>query len=703
MLFIHCSIYNLNYTMAKKSDSQSEALNLFSNIENNNLSQIEKKIQDLRKELEKHNYQYYVLSSPTISDKEFDQKLSELIELESVNPEFFDPNSPTQRVGSDINTTFEQVAHTYPMLSLSNTYSEGEVLDFYNRTKKLINTDFELVCELKYDGTSISLQYENGKLARAITRGDGEKGDDVTSNIKTIRSIPLQLQGNDYPEKFEIRGEILMPWPVFEQLNKEREQQEEPLFANPRNAASGTLKLQNSAEVAKRKLDGYFYYLLGENLPFDTHFQNLQSAKSWGFKVSDAIKLCKNPEEVFEFLDFWNIERKNLPVATDGVVIKVNSLTQQKNLGFTAKAPRWAIAYKFQAEQAATKLLSVSYQVGRTGAVTPVANLEAVQLSGTTIKRASLHNADIIESLDLHIGDTVFIEKGGEIIPKITSVDFSKRDETKEKVQFISNCPECNTPLIRMEGEAAHYCPNENNCPPQIKGRIEHFVMRKAMNIDGLGVETIQLLFSHNLLKNSADIYSLRVEDLSKLERLGEKSALNIVNSIEKSKNVPFERVLFALGIRFVGETIAKKLAFSFKSIDNLSSKSIEELTAVDEIGERIAQSVTTYFSDEQNKELVQRLKENGLQFEIDEKLEQAKSEKLQGRIIVISGTFSQHSRDEYKKLIEQNGGKNSGSVSSKTSFILAGENIGPEKLKKAEKLGIQRMNEDEFLSLLSE
>jgi len=657
-------------------------------------------IESIRRELEQHNYNYYVLSAPSISDFEFDAKLRQLQELEAQYPEFFDPNSPTQRIGSDIASGFEQVAHVYPMLSLGNTYSEGEVGDFYERVRKGLNEDFELVCELKYDGTSISITYENGELVRAVTRGDGEKGDDVTANVKTIRSIPLRLRGN-YPPKFEIRGEILMPWLVFEELNTEREAQEEQLFANPRNAASGTLKLQNPAVVASRKLDAYFYYMLGEKLPSDLHSGNLMVARSWGFKVSDATKVCRTLEDVFAFINYWDVERKNLPVATDGIVIKVNSLTQQKNLGFTAKSPRWAIAYKFQAEKAVTRLNSVSYQVGRTGAVTPVANLDPVQLSGTTVKRASLHNADIIEGLDLYIGDMVFVEKGGEIIPKITAVDKDARFLIGDKVRFIKNCPECGAELVRFEGEAAHYCPNENACPPQIKGKMEHFVSRKAMNIDGLGSETINLLYQNGLLHTIADIYELKIPDLIRLERLGTKSAYNIKDGAEKSKEVPFERIVFALGIRFVGETIAKKLAYAFKNIEALERATLDELIAVDEIGERIAQSVVRYFSDQTNIEVVERLKSFGLQMSLSDEKLQAHSDALAGLSIVISGTFSQHSRDEYKTMIEMNGGKNVGSVSAKTSFILAGENMGPEKLKKAEKLGVKLVDEKTFLSML--
>lgn len=661
---------------------------------------IKDQIESLRRELEQHNYNYYVLSMPTISDFDFDEKLKQLQELEMAHPEFFDPNSPTQRVGSDIASGFDQVAHVYPMLSLGNTYSIGEVQDFYERVRKSLNEAFELVCELKYDGTSISLTYKDGLLQRAVTRGDGEKGDDVTANVKTIRSIPLRLHGN-YPENFEIRGEILMPWSVFDELNKEREAQEEQLFANPRNAASGTLKLQNSAVVASRKLDAYFYYLLGENLPSESHYDNLQLAHAWGFKISTATRVCKNLQEVADFINYWDSERKNLPVATDGIVIKVNALNQQKNLGFTAKSPRWAIAYKFQAEKAVTRLNSVSYQVGRTGAVTPVANLDPVQLSGTTVKRASLHNADIIEALDLHIGDMVFVEKGGEIIPKITAVDVDARLLIGDKVKFIKKCPECGADLIRFEGEAAHYCPNDNACPPQIKGKMEHFVSRKAMNIDGLGSETIHLLFENGLLKDIADIYELKVADLARLERLGNKSAQNIKTSCEKSKEVPFERVVFALGIRFVGETVAKKLAMAFKNIETLENATYDELIAVDEIGDRIAQSVLKYFADERNVMMLSRLKSYGLTMSVSEDKFQKAGDALQGLTFVISGTFAFHSRDEYKNLIEQNGGKNVGSVSSKTSYILAGENMGPEKLKKAESLGVQLINETDFLKMI--
>lgn len=666
------------------------------------MDSVKHQIEHLRTELSQHNYNYYVLNQPTISDFEFDSKMRDLQKLEQENPQYFDPNSPTQRVGADRSDAFVQVEHQYPMMSLANTYNEGDLAEFYERTRKALNEDFEIVCELKYDGTSISLIYENGNLVKAVTRGDGVRGDDVTANVRTIRSIPLKLRG-DYPDKFEIRGEILMPWTVFEKLNKEREEQEEPLFANPRNAASGTLKLLNSSEVARRGLDAYLYYVLGENLPYKTHWENLQKAKEWGFKISSAIKICHSLPEVMDYLDYWNLERKNLPVATDGMVLKVNNLAQQKRLGYTAKSPRWAIAYKFQAEKEKTKLLSVSFQVGRTGVITPVANLEPVQLSGTIVKRASLHNADIIAGLDLHIGDMVFVEKGGEIIPKIVSVDVDARTpELGPKVHFIQNCPECGTPLVRNEDEAAHYCPNEDGCPPQIKGRIEHFVSRKAMNIDGLGTETIALLYDCGLLKDTADIYDLKVSDLARLERLGEKSAANIKAGIETSKKVPFARVLFALGIRFVGETVAKKLVNSFLSIDALQNASVEELIEVDDIGDRIAESVYEYLHQIKHLTLIKRLKAAGLQFSTERK-ERSDSGVLKGLSIVISGTFLHHSRDEYKELIEKFGGKNVSSVSSKTDYILAGENMGPAKLEKAEKMGIKLLNENDFLKMIGE
>lgn len=662
---------------------------------------IREQIEALRKELSEHNHRYYVLNAPLISDFDFDQKLRRLQELEEQHPEFHDPLSPTCRVGSDINTSFQQVAHLYPMLSLSNTYTEGELTDFYDRVQKALGDEpFELVCELKYDGTSISLIYEDGALLRAVTRGDGVKGDDVTTNVKTIRSIPLRLTG-DYPPAFEIRGEILMPWAVFDAINSEREAQEEALFANPRNAGSGTLKLQNSAMVAARRLDSYLYSVLGENLPFKEHSESLQAARSWGFKVSDATKVCKTKEEVLDFIRHWDVERKALPVATDGIVIKVNRFDQQRRLGFTAKSPRWAIAYKYQAEKALTRLLAVSYQVGRTGAVTPVANLDPVLLSGTTVKRASLHNADIIATLDLHIGDMVYVEKGGEIIPKITAVDMDHRASDGEKVQFITQCPECGATLVRIEGEAAHYCLNDSACPPQIKGKMEHFVSRKAMNIEGLGSETIQLLYANNMLHTIADIYELKMEGLSRLERLGQKSAQNILQSIDRSREVPFERVLFALGIRFVGETVAKKLALAFKDIDRLMDATLEELVAVDEIGERIAQSVIDYRADERNREMLERLREAGLQLQLSEERMQKHSTRLDGQSIVISGVFSRYNRDEYKAMIEQHGGKNVGSISSKTSFVLAGENMGPEKQKKALQLGVALIDEAAFLQML--
>ena len=663
---------------------------------------VKEKIDQLRADLHRHNYNYYVLNAPEISDKEFDDRMRELQDLEKEHPEYQDDNSPTMRVGSDLNKNFTQVAHKYPMLSLGNTYSESEVTDFYDRVKKALNEDFEICCELKYDGTSISLTYENGKLVRAVTRGDGEKGDDVTDNVKTIRTIPLVLHGS-YPELFEIRGEILMPWEVFEELNREKEAREEPLFANPRNAASGTLKLQNSAIVASRKLDAYLYYLLGEELPCDGHYENLQAAAGWGFKTSEHMKKAHSLEEVFEYIRYWDTERKNLPVATDGIVLKVNSMRQQKNLGFTAKSPRWAIAYKFQAERALTRLNKVTYQVGRTGAVTPVANLDPVQLSGTIVKRASLHNADIIEGLDLHIGDMVYVEKGGEIIPKITGVDKDARSMLiGEKVKFITHCPECGSKLIRYEGEAAHYCPNETSCPPQIKGKIEHFISRKAMNIDGLGPETVDMFYRLGLIKNTADLYQLTADDIKNLDRMGEKSAENIIKGIEASKEVSFERVLFALGIRFVGETVAKKIAKSFNDIDELENANLEKLINIDEIGEKIAQSILTYFANPLNCELIERLKSTGLQLYRREEDLSGYTDKLAGQSIVISGVFTHHSRDEYKELIEKNGGKNVGSISAKTSFILAGENMGPAKLEKAQKLGVQIMSEDEFLALIS-
>lgn len=641
------------------------------------------RIDQLREELHVHNYNYYVLNAPVISDLEFDKLMRELQDLEALHPEYYDPNSPSVRVGSDLNKNFTQVEHKYPMLSLGNTYSQAEVTEFYERVSKSLNEEFELCCEMKYDGTSISLTYEDGKLVRAVTRGDGVRGDDVTDNVKTIRSIPLVLHGEGYPKNFEIRGEILMPWNVFEELNRERELREEPLFANPRNAASGTLKSQNSAVVANRKLDAYLYYLLGDNLPHDGHYENLQEAAKWGFKISHISRKARTLQEVFDFINYWDVERKNLPVATDGIVLKVNSLRQQRNLGYTAKSPRWAIAYKFQAERALTKLEKVTYQVGRTGAVTPVANLDPVQLSGTVVRRASLHNADIIASLDLHIGDMVYVEKGGEIIPKITGVEVSARPAGSEKVTFITHCPECGSELVRYEDEAAYYCTNETACPPQIKGKIEHFISRRAMNIEGLGPETVDLFYQEGLIHDIADLYTLQTADICRLERMGEKSAENIIQGIERSKEVPYERVLFALGIRFVGETVAKKVAKAFRSIEALASANLDDLIHVDEIGEKIAGSIIQYFANEKNRILVERLRQSGLKLEADEEDLSGYSDKLKGMSIVISGVFARHSRDEYKALIEKHGGKNVGSISKKTSFILAGDNMGPSKLEK--------------------
>lgn len=661
------------------------------------------RIDQLREELHVHNYNYYVLNAPVISDLEFDKLMRELQDLEALHPEYYDPNSPSVRVGSDLNKNFTQVEHKYPMLSLGNTYSQAEVTEFYERVSKSLNEEFELCCEMKYDGTSISLTYEDGKLVRAVTRGDGVRGDDVTDNVKTIRSIPLVLHGEGYLKNFEIRGEILMPWNVFEELNRERELREEPLFANPRNAASGTLKSQNSAVVANRKLDAYLYYLLGDNLPHDGHYENLQEAAKWGFKISHISRKARTLQEVFDFINYWDVERKNLPVATDGIVLKVNSLRQQRNLGYTAKSPRWAIAYKFQAERALTKLEKVTYQVGRTGAVTPVANLDPVQLSGTVVRRASLHNADIIASLDLHIGDMVYVEKGGEIIPKITGVEVSARPAGSEKVTFITHCPECGSELVRYEDEAAYYCTNETACPPQIKGKIEHFISRRAMNIEGLGPETVDLFYQEGLIHDIADLYTLQTADICRLERMGEKSAENIIQGIERSKEVPYERVLFALGIRFVGETVAKKVAKAFRSIEALASANLDDLIHVDEIGEKIAGSIIQYFANEKNRILVERLRQSGLKLEADEEDLSGYSDKLKGMSIVISGVFARHSRDEYKALIEKHGGKNVGSISKKTSFILAGDNMGPSKLEKAQQLNIPIKDENEFLAMIEE
>lgn len=661
------------------------------------------RILELRELLHRYNQLYYVQNAPVISDMEFDALMHELIGLEAAHPELADPNSPTQRVGSDLSKGFQQAEHKYPMLSLDNTYSEQEVREFFERVSGLLNEPFEICCELKYDGLSISLIYEDGRLVQAVTRGDGVKGDIVTDNARTIKCIPLVLQPGSYPKKFEIRGEVLMPWTSFEKLNSEREAQEEALFANPRNAASGTLKLQNPQEVSRRQLDSYLYYLLGEELPCDGHYENMMEAQKWGFKVSDHMKKCSTIQEVLDYINYWDTERRNLPVATDGIVLKVNSMRQQRNLGFKAKSPRWAIAYKFQAEKQLTRLNSVSFQVGRTGAVTPVANLDPVQLSGTIVRRATLHNADIIKGLDLHIGDMVYVEKGGEIIPKITAVDLDSRTMLMgEPVRFASVCPECGAKLVRYEGEAAHYCPNSISCPPQIKGRIEHFVGRKAMNIDGLGTETIDQFFQAGLIKDIADIYTLKARDIARLEGMGEKSASLIMRGIEGSLNVPFERVLFAIGIRFVGETVAKILARAFKSMEALENATLEELTAVNEIGIKIAQSIVSFFQDERSRTLVARLKEYGLKMELESDASVA-GNALEGKTIVISGVFQHHSRDEYKALIENNGGKNSGSISAKTSFVLAGESMGPAKKEKAEQLGVPLVSEAQFLEMINE
>ncbi len=656
------------------------------------------RIIQLRKELHEHNYRYYVLNQPTIGDQEFDFLMHELQDLEARHPEMADANSPTQRVGSDLNEEFRQVEHKYPMLSLANTYNEQDVADWYESVKKgLAGEDFEVCCEMKYDGLSISLTYVDGRLTQAVTRGDGVHGDDVTANVRTIRAIPLVLPGKGYPHEFEIRGEILMPWTVFERLNKEREEAEEPLFANPRNAASGTLKSQKSSLVASRQLDAYLYYLLGEDLPAEGHYENLEAARQWGFKISEGMKKVKTLQEIYDFIGYWDTERKRLPVATDGIVLKVNSLRQQRSLGFTAKSPRWAIAYKFKAERACTRLNEVTYQVGRTGAVTPVANMDPVQLAGTTVRRATLNNEDFIKSFDLHIGDYVYVEKGGEIIPKIVGVDIDQRPIIAQPVEFIKRCPECGTPLVRYEGEAAWYCPNDTGCPPQIKGRIEHFIARRAMNIDSLGPETIDDYYRMGLIHNVADLYDIEVQQING-DGSRTKSAQRIVNGIEASKQVPFERVVFALGIRFVGETSARLLARHFKNIDALMSAGLEELQEIEGIGEVMAKSIITYFHDEQNREIVERLRGYGLQMALSEDQTTAASDKLAGLSIVISGVFAHHSRDEYKAIIEQNGGKNVGSISGKTSFILAGENMGPSKLQKAEKLGIAILSEEEFL-----
>ena len=668
----------------------------------------------LRKELEEANYKYYVLNMPTLSDREFDEKMHRLQELEAQFPDMFDPKSPTQHVGSDLEKphptspqgeekgkkAFETVKHKYPMLSLANSYSREEIEDWVRK----LPSGVEIVCELKYDGLSISLWYEHGKLVKALTRGDGQQGDDVINNIKTIPSIPWRIERNDIPDFFELRGEVLLPWERFEALNKEREEQEEPLFANPRNAASGTLKLQDPKEVARRGLTAYLYYMLGENLPGTTHYERLSTAREWGFNISDAIKVCHSVDEVMAYIAYWDTERKNLPVATDGIVLKVNNLAQQEELGFTAKTPRWAIAYKFPAEKQLTLLKEITYQVGRTGVVTPVANLEPVQLSGTMVQRATLHNEDFIKSLDIRPGDMVWVEKGGEIIPKIVARENSSPSlpsREGDEFAFITHCPECGTPLVRVEGEAAWRCPNEAGCPPQIKGKIEHFVSRKAMNIDGLGEETIDLLYRQGLLHNIADIYDLKAEDIAAQERLGEKSAQNMLAGIEASKQVPWARVLFALGIRMVGETTAKKIARVYNTIDSLQWATAEQLCAIEDVGPQIAENIVLYFEDLRNLEILERLRQAGLQFEGESLQPSAVSHQLDGMRIVISGTFSLHSRDEYKEMIEAHGGKNVGSVSKKTSFILAGENMGPEKRKKAEDLGIRLMTEEEFLEMI--
>ena len=661
------------------------------------------RILQLRQALHEHNYRYYVLNQPVISDQEFDFLMRELQDLEAKHPDMYDANSPTQRVGSDLNKEFVQVAHKYPMLSLANTYNRQEVEAFYNSiVKGLHGEPFDICCEMKYDGLSISLTYQQGRLVRAVTRGDGVRGDDVTDNVKTIRSIPLVLTGNDWPSEFEIRGEILMPWQVFERLNAEREAAEEPLFANPRNAASGTLKSQNSALVASRHLDAYLYYMLGDNLPCDSHYDNLMKAREWGFKISEGMQKVNSLQGILDYINLWDEQRHGLPVATDGIVLKVNSLRQQRALGYTAKSPRWAIAYKFKAERVCTRLDEVTFQVGRTGAVTPVANMEPVQLAGTTVKRATLNNEDFIRSLDLHIGDYVYVEKGGEIMPKIVGVDIDRRPIVATQVRFATHCPECGARLVRYEGEAAHYCPNDSSCPPQIKGRIEHFISRKAMNIDSLGPETVDEYFRHGLVKNIADLYDIDVQQINGNGNR-QKSAQKIVNGIAASVHVPFERVVFALGIRFVGETSAKLLARHFKTMDALMHASLQDLVEVEGIGEVIAKSVISYFHQPENISMIQRLRDKGVQMSLSEEQLQGASDKLAGKSIVISGVFARHSRDEYKQLIEQHGGKNVGSISGKTSFILAGDNMGPSKLQKAEKLGIAIIGEDEFLAMIEE
>lgn len=662
------------------------------------------RITELRKLLHENNYRYYVLNQPVISDQEFDFMMHELEALEAAHPEMADPNSPTQRVGSDIQSDFRQVTHRYPMLSLANTYNEQDVAEWYRQVQEGLGGEpFEVCCEMKYDGLSISLTYEEGRLVRAVTRGDGVQGDDVTQNVKTIKCIPLVLGEGDYPSDFEIRGEILMPWAVFNRLNEEREEAGEQTFANPRNAASGTLKSQDSRVVARRQLDAYLYYLLGEELPRDGHFENLAECEKWGFKMSKGMKKCRTLEEIYEYIAYWDTERKNLPVATDGIVLKVNSLRQQRSLGMTAKSPRWAIAYKFKAERVCTRLTEVTFQVGRTGAVTPVANMEPVHLAGTTVKRATLNNEDFIRSFDLHMGDYVYVEKGGEIIPKIVGVDESRRDENAQRVEFAKVCPECGTPLVRYPGEAGHYCPNDAGCPPQIKGKIEHFVARKAMNIMGIGKEVIDEYYSRGFVKNIADLYELSFAQLMELvtDKKNVQGAKNVLKALDDSLAVPFERVVFALGIRFVGETSAKALARYFKTMDALMAATADELCQVDGIGDVIAASIVGYFAEEENRNIVERLRQKGLQFELSEQQLSKQSNVLEGQTVVISGVFAKHSRDEYKRIIEQNGGKNVGSISKNTTFVLAGENMGPAKLEKAQKLGVKIMNEEEFLELI--
>jgi len=662
---------------------------------------VKKRIEELSKQIEEHNYKYYVNAAPTISDYEFDMLLEELIKLEKVHPEYLKPDSPSQRVGGQITKEFKSVKHKYPMLSLGNTYSESDLADFDERVKKALNTSYEYVCELKYDGVAVGLTYKDGMLVQAVTRGDGESGDDVTTNVKTIRSIPLKLRGTDYPKEFEIRGEIFLPRKAFEEINKEREELGEPLLANPRNAAAGTLKMQDSSVVAKRNLDCCLYYVLGDDLPYQNHYESLQTAKEWGFKISKHLKKAQDIKDVYKYIEHWDTERYKLEFEIDGVVIKVNSNEQQRILGFTAKSPRWAISYKFKAERVSTILESISYQVGRTGAITPVANLKPVLLAGTTVKRASLHNADIIEKLDVRIGDTVFVEKGGEIIPKIIGVDENKRHANSHKVNYITHCPECGTALVRNETEANHYCPNELGCPPQVKGKIEHFVSRRAMNIDSLGAETIAQLYDAGLIKDIADIYELKKEDLLKLDRMAEKSVNNLLTGIEASKKISFERVLFGIGIRHIGETTAKKLAYFFKTMDALKEASFEQLMEVGDIGETTAKTISEYFKDKRSVEIIERLRSYGLQFQLSEEQLINSSDKLKGCTFVVSGVFSKFSRDDLKKVIEQNGGKNSGSISSKTSYVIAGENMGPEKLKKAEKLAIPIITEDDFIEMI--